>query len=231
MKAMPSRRIRSIGTPILRRTAARPPVEGWWGEPYGPPHSVLCDANAVRARALRARLDLERHSLTTGQRVEVQRRIDPAAVEEVLLAVLGLDEAEAAVGDDLLDGPLRHVTLLFSNMSPGTLGPVREETVATANSPSCGRLTECTSTSVGDAEGRSVPPRAQAPENSPRSPAGGCQSARTSETSAGRGASRSSSRRRWSAGRGPSARHSTEPSGRFRTQPLRPASRARQRTK
>src|SRR5215469_7152612 len=157
MKAMPSRRIRSIGTPIVRRAAVRPPVEGWWGEPCGPPHSLLRDANAVRARALRARLDLEGHPLTTGQRVEVQRRIDPAAVEEVLLAVLGLDEAEAAVGDDLLDGPLRHVTLLFSNMSPRTLGPVREETVATANSPSCGRLTECTSTSVGDAEGRSVP--------------------------------------------------------------------------
>src|ERR1051326_2709816 len=138
MKAMPSMTIRSMGKPDCAgfdegRLGMR------WGGREGPPQDELGDANAVRARTLRAGLDLERHPLTAGECIEVQRRIDSAAVEEVLLAIFGLDEAETAVGDDLLDGPLGHLTLLFSNMTFGRAGLFEKKLKTTANSPSGGR--------------------------------------------------------------------------------------------
>src|SRR4029079_14772149 len=65
--------------------------------------------DVLGAVALGVRLDLEGDPLAAGEPVEVERRGEAAAVEEVLLAVLGRDEAEAAVGDDLLDGAVGHV--------------------------------------------------------------------------------------------------------------------------
>src|SRR5438270_7082425 len=66
----------------------------------------LRQADELGARALGARLDLEGHLLAAVQAVEV---LDAVAVEEVLLAVLGCDEAESAVGNELLDGSCSHL--------------------------------------------------------------------------------------------------------------------------
>jgi hypothetical protein len=68
----------------------------------------------ARARALGAGLDLEGHTLAGAQAVEVA--LGAAAVEEVLLAIVGCDEAEAAVADELLDGSVLHrMSPVFSN--------------------------------------------------------------------------------------------------------------------
>ena len=64
-----------------------------------------------RARAFGARLDLERDSLAADEAVKVDRLIEGAAMEEVFLLILGGDEAEAAIGDDLLDGTGGHEDL------------------------------------------------------------------------------------------------------------------------
>src|SRR5947209_20294018 len=66
-------------------------------------------AHPHRARALLAGLDLERDGLAAVQGVEVERAVETAAVKEVLLPVLGRDEAEAAVTDDLLDCSVWHL--------------------------------------------------------------------------------------------------------------------------
>src|SRR5690242_3714351 len=70
----------------------------------------LGDADALGARALRARLDLERHLLATLEAVEVT--FGATAVEEVLLSVLGLDETKAAIRNQFLDGACGHFHLL-----------------------------------------------------------------------------------------------------------------------
>src|SRR3954453_6733604 len=80
--------------------------------------------NSVRARTLGALLDLELDLLTADEAVEVQRVVEGAAVEEVFLRILGGDEAEAAVGDDLLDGTGGHIDLQhFPNRGTRTHGP------------------------------------------------------------------------------------------------------------
>ena len=72
--------------------------------------------DVLRARALGALLDFERHSLSTDESVEVKRALEAAAMEEVFLRILGSDEAKAAIGDDLLDGSGGHKDLhVFSN--------------------------------------------------------------------------------------------------------------------
>src|SRR5690349_5236652 len=47
--------------------------------------------------------------------VEVERGVEGAAMEEVLLRILSGDEAEAAIGDDLLDGTGGHDDLHIPN--------------------------------------------------------------------------------------------------------------------
>src|SRR5207248_3118288 len=86
----------SFASPKRKPRAAEP--RGASGNVSG----VLGDPDALRARALGARLDLEGDLLAAVQAVEVA--LGAAAVEEVLLPVLGRDEAEATVGDELLDG-------------------------------------------------------------------------------------------------------------------------------
>src|SRR3989338_3124494 len=77
--------------------------------------SVLGGRDLAGAGTARAGLDLEVDLLATYEAIELQGAIEPVTVEEVLLAVLGRDEAEAAVGYDLLDGACGHVNLvLFS---------------------------------------------------------------------------------------------------------------------
>jgi hypothetical protein len=58
----------------------RPAVEA------GRSRAGLGGVNAVRARALRALLDLELDLLPAGQTVEVEREVEAAAMEEVLFA-------------------------------------------------------------------------------------------------------------------------------------------------
>ena len=65
-------------------------------------------ANVVRARTLGALLDLELDALATGETIEVEGCVEGAAMEEVLLLILGCDEAEASIGDDALDGTGGH---------------------------------------------------------------------------------------------------------------------------
>ena len=54
--------------------------------------------------ALVAALDLEAHALVAREVFEGQRTVKSTAMEEILLSILGGDEAEAAFGDDLLYG-------------------------------------------------------------------------------------------------------------------------------
>src|SRR4029078_10548467 len=85
---------------------------------------TLSGTHLFRARALWARLDLERHLLAADQAVEVEGRVEGAAMEEVFLLILGGDEAEAAVGDDLLDGTGGHEDLQhFPNTESRAHGP------------------------------------------------------------------------------------------------------------
>ena len=85
-------------------------------------------AHLCRARALGARFDLERHALAAGEAVEVERGVEAVAMEEVFLRILGDDEAEAAIGDDLLDGTGGHSDLqCFPNWESTTHGPFEKE--------------------------------------------------------------------------------------------------------
>lgn len=73
-------------------------------------------ADLARPRALRALLDLERDALAASEAIEVERGLEAVTVEEVFLPVLGRDEAEAAIGNDLLDGTGGHMDLhVFPN--------------------------------------------------------------------------------------------------------------------
>src|SRR5690348_16955482 len=87
----------------------------------------LGELDPVRAGALLARLDLEADALAAGERVEVHARVETGPVEEILLSIFGRDEAEPAIGDQLLNGPCRHPNLLFSKACPRTPGPFRED--------------------------------------------------------------------------------------------------------
>src|SRR5262245_27899125 len=64
--------------------------------------------NVLRPGTLRVLLDVEADLLAADEAVEVDRRGEPVAVEEVVLPVVGGDEAEAAVRDELLDGAGSH---------------------------------------------------------------------------------------------------------------------------
>src|SRR5690242_7313024 len=77
--------------------------------------AVLDDLNPRCAGAFRAGLDLERDLLAALQAVEVGLGTTP--VEEVLFAVLGRDEPEAAVAYELFDGAILHGDLLISRTS------------------------------------------------------------------------------------------------------------------
>src|SRR5450756_712226 len=83
----------------------------------------LCELDTVRARALLAWLDLEADPLAARERGEVDGRIEAGAVEEILPPVLGGNEPEPAVGDQLLDGACRHLPTPFSKAMSRTHGP------------------------------------------------------------------------------------------------------------
>src|SRR5437868_10861811 len=72
--------------------------------------SDLGYADALGARALRARLDFERNLLAALQSIEVT--FGATAVEKVFLSVLGLDKSKATIRNQLLDGACRHLHLL-----------------------------------------------------------------------------------------------------------------------
>jgi hypothetical protein len=76
------------------------------------------------AGALRTGLDIELDPLAADEAVEIERGIEAAAMEEVFLLILGADEAEAAIGNDLLDGTGGHSDLQhFSNWEGRSHGP------------------------------------------------------------------------------------------------------------
>src|SRR5438128_7978274 len=88
--------------------------------------SYLGDADALRARALRARLDFERNLLATLEAVEVT--LGATAVEKVFLSVLGLDKSKAAIRNQFLDSASRHSYLLsLERRAYSSSGPVRED--------------------------------------------------------------------------------------------------------
>jgi hypothetical protein len=74
-----------------------------------PKGETLGGAHVIGARTLGALLDVELDALAALKAVEVEGRVESAAMEEVFLLILGGDEAEAAIGDDLLDGTGGHV--------------------------------------------------------------------------------------------------------------------------
>src|SRR5690349_13508782 len=88
------------------------------------------ELDAVGPRPLLAWLDLETDTLPAGQQVEVDARVQTSPVEEVLLPVLGCDEAEPAVGDQLLDGPCRHRQSPLLESQSRTHGSFREDPTA-----------------------------------------------------------------------------------------------------
>src|SRR4029079_3730515 len=84
----------------------------------------LCGLDARSARALGALLDVEIDLLAAGQAVGVERHVERAAMGEIILPVVGGDEAKSAIGDDLLDGSGGHEDLLhFPNEGGRTHGP------------------------------------------------------------------------------------------------------------
>jgi hypothetical protein len=66
---------------------------------------ALLAADAEGARAFLAWLDVELDTLAAVQAVEVERRVEARTVKEVLNPILGGDESEATVRDQLLDSP------------------------------------------------------------------------------------------------------------------------------
>src|SRR3954453_16519485 len=89
--------------------------------------AILSAGSDVRgARTLGARLDVELDLLAAHQAVEVERCVNAASVEEVFLGVIGRDETEAAVRDDLLDRARGHVTLLLPERGNADARSVRE---------------------------------------------------------------------------------------------------------
>jgi hypothetical protein len=69
-------------------------------------------ADSLGPRSLGAGLDLERHPLSADEAVEVEGSIERVAMEEVVLRILGGDEAETAISDDLFDSTRGHRDLL-----------------------------------------------------------------------------------------------------------------------
>src|SRR2546430_6958842 len=85
-------------------------------------------ANFAGTRPARAGLDLERDVLAADQAVEVDGCVERVTVEEVVLPVLAGDEAESAVGHDLLDPSRCHGNPRSSSRTRiSTHGSVREE--------------------------------------------------------------------------------------------------------
>src|SRR5262245_41313902 len=70
-------------------------------------------SNVDGPRAALTRLELEFDRLATPQRIEVDRAIEPVAVEEVVLAIFAGDEPKATVGNDLLDRAISHLGSLL----------------------------------------------------------------------------------------------------------------------
>src|SRR5579864_7003259 len=79
--------------------------------------SPLGELDAVGSRTLLAWLDFEADALAARQGVEIHARVEAGTVEEVLPSVLGGDEAEPSVGDQLLDGACRHLPYSSSRKS------------------------------------------------------------------------------------------------------------------
>ncbi len=100
------------------------PVAAGGSPEGGPPGS----GQAGRTLAARAPLGLCSMSNVTcsppARRSKSMRGIEGAAMEEVLLLILGGDEAEAAIGDDAFDGSGGHVDLQhFPNREGRSHGP------------------------------------------------------------------------------------------------------------
>src|SRR5947207_8845283 len=68
----------------------------------------LLGAHVGGARSSRAGLDVEGDLLAARQPIEIERSAEPVAVEEVVLAVFGGDEAKTSIRDQLLDGACGH---------------------------------------------------------------------------------------------------------------------------
>jgi hypothetical protein len=93
----------------------------WYGRPVEGRSGGL---DVLCASALGALLDIELDLLAAGETIEVQGSSQAVAMEEVFLPILGGDEAEAAIGDDLLDGTGGHSDLqCFPNWESTTHGP------------------------------------------------------------------------------------------------------------
>src|SRR4029077_19454680 len=100
--------------------------------------SPLGGTHLCGARALGARFDLERHALAAGKAFEVKRGVEAVAVEEVFLRILGNDEAEAAIGYDLLDGTGGHSDLqCFPNWESTTHGPFEKGSTTRSSVANC----------------------------------------------------------------------------------------------
>src|SRR4029079_18754707 len=90
--------------------------------------------------ALGVGFDLEADGLPANEAIEVQRGGKPVAVEEVFLAVRPDDEAEAALGNDSLDGSGGHDDLQYALLETSYgAGPVREEPTTKRRLPATGR--------------------------------------------------------------------------------------------
>src|ERR1700730_4662679 len=109
--AIPQRRGRFEATNAIRMAGGPAPAAGT------PDEGLLTDLYLLRARTLRARLHVERHALTTTERVEV---VDAVPVEEVLRAVGAGDESDAAVGSEPLDGSVLHRADLLASRTVNT---------------------------------------------------------------------------------------------------------------
>jgi hypothetical protein len=96
----------------------------------------LRDPYASGARTLGADLDLEGDELTSAEAIEVGVSATP--VEEVLLAIVALDEAEATIGDELLDCSVLHLQIssYFSNPDrTNVVGPFEKEDASAKRAP------------------------------------------------------------------------------------------------
>src|SRR5690349_15087075 len=97
--------------------AAAPSADPTWdpGRHGGSLCCGLAHPHALSARALLAGLDVEGDLLATAESVEAHRGLQTVPMEEVLLAVVSRDEAEAPIGHDLLDGASCHVDSFSRN--------------------------------------------------------------------------------------------------------------------
>src|SRR6478735_9357076 len=95
-------------------------------------------AHLAGARALGALLDVELDPLAAREAIEIERGIQAVAMEEVFLRVLCGDEAEAAIGNDLLDGTGGHHDLQHFPNKVGKTRPVRKGLTTRSIDASCG---------------------------------------------------------------------------------------------